>query len=364
VEEFVRSLNDSRSIALDTEGASFHRYVDRVYLIQLSMRHGSAIIDPLAMGTPPGLGEVLEDPDVEVILHDADYDLRLLHQDYGWSVRRVFDTRVAAQLLGIRSFGLGALLQRFFGVTLDKKHQRADWSMRPLTPAMLEYAALDTSYLLDLRDELARALDQLGRTSWAEEEFKRIEGTKWEPETSDEAFLRIKGARDLTRPQLSVLREIARWRDKIASELDRAAFRVIGNEPLLAIAQSTATSLDELSKIKGVPRGIAEKRGDELLSAIERGRGTPPDKMPRFPRPKRFERDSGFEERVARLRAARESAAQRLELDPGVLCSRERLEAIARRGPATLAELAEVDGLRQWQVRELGEDFLRALSRK
>ena len=364
VEEFVRSLNDSRSIALDTEGASFHRYVDRVYLIQLSVRHGSAIIDPLAMGTPPGLGDVLENPDVEVVLHDADYDLRLLHQDYGWSVRRVFDTRVAAQLLGIRSFGLGALLQRFFGVVLDKKHQRADWSMRPLTPAMLEYAALDTSYLLDLRDELARALDQLGRTSWAEEEFKRIEGTKWEPETADEAFLRIKGARDLTRPQLSVLREIARWRDKIASELDRAVFRVIGNEPLLAIAQSTATSLDELTKIKGVPRGIAEKRGDELLSAIERGRGTPPDKMPRFPRPKRFEKDSGFEERVARLRAARESAAQRLELDPGVLCSRERLEAIARRGPVTLAELAEVDGLRQWQVGELGEDFLRALSRK
>jgi len=135
---FLAAVGDARDLALDTEGASFHRFVDRVYLLQLSTRERSAIIDPLTSGPLPALGRMVEDRAVQVVFHDADYDLRLLHQDYGWRVTNVFDTRIAAQLLGLRAFGLAALLERYFGVKLDKKHQRADWSMRPLTPDMLE----------------------------------------------------------------------------------------------------------------------------------------------------------------------------------------------------------------------------------
>ena len=135
VASFVRSIADTGIIALDTEGASFHRFVDRIYLLQLSTREKSAVIDPLPIGSPAELGALLEDRNVEIVFHDADYDLRLLHQDYGWTVRRVFDTRVAAQLVGLKAFGLAALLEKYFDVKLDKKHQRADWSMRPLTRA-------------------------------------------------------------------------------------------------------------------------------------------------------------------------------------------------------------------------------------
>ena len=133
-----------REIAIDTEGASFHRFVDRIYLLQLSTHDATAVVDPLAVGRPERLGALLEDRRVEKVLHDADYDLRLLHQDYGWNTRNIFDTRIAAQLLGLTAFGLAALLDKYFGVRLDKKHQRADWSMRPLTPGMLDYAAQDT----------------------------------------------------------------------------------------------------------------------------------------------------------------------------------------------------------------------------
>ena len=169
------SIADVREIALDTEGASFHRFVDRIYLLQLSTANLSAIIDPLPTGPLPGLGKLVEDPNVEVIFHDADYDLRLLRQDYGWHATHLFDTRIAAQLLGIKSFGLAALLEKFFDVRLDKKHQRADWSMRPLTDDMLDYAAQDTRYLLDLRDQLRQALEAAGRMEWAAEEFARLE---------------------------------------------------------------------------------------------------------------------------------------------------------------------------------------------
>ena len=154
IDDFLGSIAQAQIVALDTEGASFHRFVDRIYLLQLSTREQTAVIDPLSIGTPVGLGTLLENPSVEVVFHDADYDLRLLQQDYGWQVRNIFDTRVAAQLLGYTAFGLAALLERFFAVKLDKKHQRADWSMRPLTPGMLDYAAQDTINLLELRDRL------------------------------------------------------------------------------------------------------------------------------------------------------------------------------------------------------------------
>jgi ribonuclease D len=130
---------------------------------------------------------------------------------------------------------------------------------------------------------------------------------------------------------------------------------------MLAIAASSATSLDDLMKIKGVPRGLFGRRGDELMAALERGRGTPPEKQPRFPKPLRYDKDPRFDERLARLRAVRDAAAHRLALDPGVLCSREKLEAIARRNPRSLEELAGVEGLRKWQVNELGEEIIRAL---
>lgn len=361
VERFLARIANSRSIALDTEGASFHRFIDRIYLLQLTTREASAILDPLTIGVPEGLGALLESRQVEVVFHDADYDLRLLHQDYGWRVTNIFDTRVAAQLLGIRAFGLAALLERYFGVKLDKKHQRADWSMRPLTPGMLDYAAQDTEHLLDLRDRLGNELSKMGRASWAAEEFARLEGTRWDADDAREAFLRVKGARDLTRRQLALLRELVMWRDQAARSLDRATFRVVGNETLLDLARSAPTTRAALGAVKGMPRGMLENRAAEMIAAIERGLAVPENALPRFPRAQRWERDPDFDDVVARLKSARDAAAARLDLDTGVLCARERLEAVARRRPSSLEELAEVPDLRRWQIEVLGEDFLRAL---
>ena len=219
---FLQSLGNVDQLALDTEGASFHRFVDRIYLLQLSTRDRTAVIDPLPIGAPKELGRLLEDPNVEVVFHDADYDLRLLHQDYSWQVRNIFDTRVAAQLLGMRAFGLAALLEKYFRVKLDKKHQRADWSMRPLTRDMLEYAAQDTMHLLALRDQLAEELKRAGRWEWAREEFTLLEETKWEDEDESTGFLRMKGARDFNRRELALLRELVTWRNDVARNADRA----------------------------------------------------------------------------------------------------------------------------------------------
>jgi len=360
-DDFLTDISGIREIAVDTEGASFHRFIDRIYLLQISTRDRSAIIDPLPIGMPKGLGEILEDKNVEVVFHDADYDLRLLHQDYGWHVNHIFDTRIAAQLLGIKAFGLAALLEQFFEVKLDKKHQRADWSLRPLTSGMLDYAAQDTKYLLDLRDQLKAKLDKLGRMEWAQEEFQRLEGTKWEDDDGSGAFLRVKGARDLNRRELALLRELVPWRDSVAKELDRATFRVMGNEVLLDIARTAPKTARELSTMKGMPRGVLERGASAILAAITRGLEVAEENLPRFPRAPKWDREEDFDARVAKLKSVRDGAATRLSLDPGVLCSRERLEAIARKRPERLSDLEDVPGLRRWQIGEMGDDFITAL---
>jgi ribonuclease D len=304
---------------------------------------------------------LLEDPSVEVVFHDADYDLRLLEQDYAWKIKHIFDTRIAAQLLGYSAFGLAALLERFFGVKLDKKHQRADWSMRPLTADMLDYAAQDTRYLLELKDRMSAELARMGRMSWAREEFALLEGTRWADEDPALSFLKLKGARDLSRRELAVLRELVPWRDGVARQMDRATFRVLGNEQLFDVARTQPQTRDALSKIKGMPRGILEQRGGELLDAVRRALAVGEADLPKFPKATRWDRDPEYDARVSALKTARDEAAKRLALDPGVLCSRDRMEAVARRNPATVDELNEVTELRRWQAGELGEAFVKAL---
>jgi ribonuclease D len=361
VDRFLSEISDVKEIALDTEGASFHRFLDRIYLLQISTREQSAIIDPLPIGSPAKLGKLLESKNVEVVFHDADYDLRLLHQDYGWHVTNIFDTRVASQLLGIKSFGLAALLDQFFDVKLDKKHQRADWSMRPLTPDMLAYAAQDTRFLLQLKDHMSGELKRRGRMHWAEEEFARLEGTRWEAEESMEGFLRLKGARDLSRRELAVLREVANWRDTVAAQLDRATFRVMGNEVMFEIARLAPKNTSELGAIKGMPKGMLDRAGADIIAAVRHGMEAPEADLPKFPKGQRWNKDRDFDDKVTRLKSVRDAAAARLELDPGVLCSRERLENIARSGAKTVADLAAVPDLRRWQIEEMGEGFVRGL---
>src|SRR5207253_7401184 len=178
------------------------------------------------------VGRLLADANVEKILHDADYDLRILDRDYGFRARRLFDTRIAAQLAGEPAIGLAALLEKYAGVKLAKEHQKADWSRRPLPPAMLAYAAADTAHLPALREQLRGRLTALGRLAWAEEEFTHLEELRWTgaPDGGGpDAFLRVKGAKALAPRQLAALRELHRWREAVGAEVGRATVRISGN---------------------------------------------------------------------------------------------------------------------------------------
>jgi ribonuclease D len=361
----IARLRTAPLVAVDTEAASFHRHRDRVYLVQLSTRTETHLVDPLAVQGLPGLGELLADPAIECVFHDADYDLRLLAYEFGFRAANLFDTRVAAQFLNEPGIGLAALLEKYLGVRQDKKFQRADWSARPLTPAMLDYAANDTRHLPELRDVLRERLRTAGRLAWAEEECALLTVVSWPTaEPPEIAALGVKGARALSPRALAVFRELYVWRARTAETLDRAAFRVMGNEAMFALAERPPADLAALAAVRGVGRDAVERRGREILAAIRRGLDLPDDQLPRFARAPRFRPDPTFEARLERLKALRAGLAARLQLAPGVLAPNWLLEAIARAGPPTAELLSQVEGIRRWQVNEFGHEIVGAVMGK
>ncbi len=378
--EALAALGREPLVAVDTEAASFHRFHDRIFLIQLSSTSRTEIIDPLAVADLSPVGRLLADPKVEKIFHDADYDLRILDRDYGFRARRLFDTRIAAQLAGEPAVGLAALLEKYAGVKLAKEYQKADWSRRPLPSAMLDYAAADAAHLPALREQLRAKLTERGRLAWAEEEFTRLEDLRWtRAGASDgggggggggggpgdqDAFLRVKRAKALAPRQLAALRELYQWREAQGAELDRATFRIIGNDALLAVAQALPRTPAELSGIAALPASLAARHGPALVDGVRRALALPESDLPRVERAPRPARDPGLDARVERLKAVRNRAAGELGLDPGVLCGRSTLEAVARAQPPPndRAGLSRIGELRRWQIEAFGDALLAALA--
>jgi ribonuclease D len=308
------------------------------------------------------LAGILADPGVEVVFHDADYDLRLLENEYGFRATNLFDTRVAAQLLNEPGVGLAALLEKYLGVHLNKRYQRADWSVRPLTPEMLDYAAADTRHLPVLRDTLRERLRELGRLEWAEEEFEMLgAAARLASEPEEPGYLRLKGAKALNGRALAILRELYQWREDLARRTDKAAFRIMNNESLLLMTKAQPRDLAALKAIRGVGPEQAERRGKDILAAVQRGLDIADCDLPKVERHHRRPPDAAYESRLERLKAARNALAMRYDLQPGVLCPNGTLEAIAGMNPDTLQQMESIRELRRWQLREFGGSLLAAL---
>ncbi|MBL7939379.1 MAG: ribonuclease D [Flavobacteriales bacterium] len=355
-------LAKEKVIALDTEASSFHRYKESVCLIQISTRSQTFLVDPLAVPDLAPLGKLLADPKMEVVIHDADYDLRILAKHHGIRVENVFDTLVAAELLNEAEIGLAALLGKYQGLQIDKKFQKADWSKRPLPQPMLDYAAGDTSHLIALRDILEKKLKEKERWSWAEEEFTLLTDAPFNATANEEpAFLRIKGAKLLKPSQLAILREVHAWRDSVAAKQDRAPFMILGNDILLSLATDPPTDVKDIAARKGVNERMLETHGKRILSAVKQGQDTPKEQWPRLERPKRWDRDNDYEDRLKRLKIARDGLMQQHDLRPGIVAANQLLMDIARTLPGDKASLAALPGIRRYQVEVFGDALLNAL---
>jgi len=351
-EAVVAGIGDG-PLAVDTEADSFHHYREKVCLVQLSFGGQDVLVDPLAEVDLSLLKAPLANPGLRKIVHGADYDVRMLHRHFGLALRGLFDTMVAARLVGERAFGLSALLDKFLNVQLDKRFQRADWSLRPLSSEMVRYAALDTRHLEPLSALLEERLRELGRTDWAREEFERVEAVRWSAgaRRDDEAYLRFKGIRKLNRRQLGVLRELAGLREATARRRDVPPFRIMRDEVLLELVRSSPRHRHELRAVHGLPASWSRDAGaSELLGAVERGLALTDERLPPIPRSEKRKRlDPESEARVRRLCGERDRLADKLGLEPAVLAPRSALEQLVvqlEQGQ----DLERVGGLRGWQI--------------
>jgi ribonuclease D len=343
------------TIAVDTEADSLHSYFDKVCLIQISIPGKNFVIDPLSGIDLAGFGRVLTDPNVTKILHGGDYDLRILHRDFGFTVSNLIDTMISAQLLGYTAFGLAALLERHFGVQVDKAHQRADWSLRPLPRDMLEYAAMDTRHLIPLSIKVRQELTALGRWEWALEEFSRLETVRYrESDEERESWRKVRNIGALDRRSLAILRDLYSWRDALARAADRPPFKIIGNDAITEIARTKTAVPQELARVKGLSRYHWNRYGREIAAIVRLALEIPEADLPPRNEPKSWMRDRATENKIDRMKKVRDRVAIELKIEASVLAPRHVLTAIATGGSL------DVPAMRDWQKRVIGDVLLGA----
>ena len=346
-------------VAVDLESNGFFRYPERVCLVQLATQDAVHVIDPLSIDDPAPLGKLLADPSVDKIFHSADYDIRSLDRDWGFHVRGLFDTSIAAAFVGSEKLGLAAVLKEFLDVEVskEKKLQRADWSRRPLTDEMLQYAAQDVLHLARLKATLDGKLARLGRTAWVREEIDRLAGVRHTPPDAEWGFLSVKGSRILDGRGLAVLRSLHSFRENEALKLDRPPFKVLSDS---VIADLAADPRRDIARVKGIGRYGRGPAAAGVRRAIREGLRASPVRRPRKPRndgerlsPKERAR---ARDRLRLLKGWRAEQAKHLGLAPPLIWPATSLGRLAAR-PDSLPTELDCEEVRGWQRREFGESL-------
>jgi len=356
----VRELAAHAIVAVDTESNSLHAYRERVCLIQFSTPAADYIVDPIRLPDLNPLAPFFANPDQQKVFHAAEYDIICLRRDYGFEFTNIFDTMSAARTLGWPQVGLANILETRFGVKMNKKYQRADWKRRPLTAEQLDYARLDTHYLVALREILLQALTESGRWPEAEEEFARLTRLRADPDAATPdpaAFWRVKGARDLTPAQAAILQALFSYREQQAERLDRPPFKVMGEATLMELARRAPQRAEELQSVPGMTPEQIHRYGHGVLDAIQQGLRAPAQRAPQVDR----EPDE-VRERYDRLHTWRKDRARARGVESDVILPRTALWDLAHRPPRSRDELARVRDLGPWRQETYGAEILALLS--
>ena len=351
IERLIQRIGVAERVAVDTEADSLHNYFEKVCLVQLSLGGAHYLVDPLCGLDLNGLLEALADK--PLILHGGDYDLRMMRASMGFRARReVFDTMIAAQLLGFEQIGLAALIERYFDITIGKGGQKSDWSRRPLSENQLRYAVNDTRFLERLADRMHGELSARGRVDWHRESCRAmVESSGRDHAREPENAWRIKGAGRLTRRQLAYLRELWRWRDQHARSANLPAFRVLGNQEILGLVR-WAESYPGVPLHQGpkLLRNIIGAQLTTLGEAIARVARMDETEWPEPPKRDHEAPRNDCIEEIKSLRVECAQIAQELEIAASTLAPRAAFEAIARSRPRTVDEIMKTGGLLRWQA--------------
>jgi ribonuclease D len=363
LDEVLNVIGDSKVLGIDTESDSLFSYRESCCLIQITGERGpDFIIDPLTVRDLSPLAPLMENPESTKIFHGADFDIVSMKRDFGFRFSNIFDTMIAAQAVGHERFGLFDLASQYFGVTLNKKYQRHDWSSRPLKQEHLDYARLDSHFLPTLMGLLSSEAEERGRTEMLSEEFELLESREWTGrDYQADDCIRIKGASKLTPDQLRVLRAVCSLRDGIASERNRPSFKVWGNDSCLKLASSAPVDRNELRKALGENHHIVRRYAREVIAAVLLGKedtSNPPAPV-RNQKPRvandlpPFSRD--HEKLMTHLRNWRNKTSEEMKLGPGMVVNNTVLKSISALQPHNSEELRRIPEMRRWQIKDWGE---------
>jgi ribonuclease D len=359
LDQLARVLAACPIVAVDTESNSLHAYRERVCLIQFSIPDADYIVDPIAIRDLSPLAPVFANPEQQKVFHAAEYDVVCMRRDYGFAFVNLFDTMSAARTLGWPQVGLASILEQRFGVTMNKKFQRADWKRRPLTPEQLDYARLDTHHLIALREMQLQALTEAGRWPEAQEEFARLARLRADPNNvgpDPAAFWRVKGARDLTPVQAAVLQALFAYRERQAERIDRPPFKVMGEPTLMDIVRRAPRRVEDLQGVPGMTPDQIQRHGRAMVQAVEQGLSAPAQRAPQVEKEPDEVRD-----RYDRLHTWRKNRAKARGVESDVILPRTALWDLARRPPRTRDDLAQIADFGPWRRDTYGEEILALL---
>lgn len=322
-------------IAVDTESNSLYAYQEQVCLIQFSTRSKDYLIDALALPDLSPLATIFSTNRMLKVFHAAEYDLICLFRDYGFKFDFLFDTMIAARILGYQKIGLGALLEKYFGLQMNKKYQRANWGKRPLKADMLDYARQDSRYLIPLQEKLRAELVAAGLWDLALEDFRRMtQGIEDTTESDEDDFWKLHGARDLSPEKAAVLKSLYQFREATARAQNRPSFKVISHQALVELAETCPQHHADLLNLSALHENQAKRYGRGLLNAVQAGQHAPPISPPNHTRP-----HNSVLERIDALQEWRKHTGQNLGVPSDVVLPRDVLNRIAWANPADLAEL-------------------------
>ena len=366
MQQLIENMSASDSIAIDTEADSLYHYYQKVCLIQLSFSGQNYIVDPLSDIKTAKFLTLLSHK--SLILHDAAYDLRMMKSSFGFEVNGpVFDTMVAAQLVGCHNLGLSSLLAEFFGVVLAKTGQKSDWSRRPLSESLLRYASADTFYLHMLADLLKAKLKTLDRLSWHKESCRKVVSAAFDdkPEADPDQAWRMKGTKGLGRAALTMVQQVWKWRDGESQKADVPPFRVMA--PKLVVHLSAWAAMHpkaSLSKGPRLPRNCNGRRLEELKKAIAIAHNMPESQRPGHLKPKRRTRPAPESEAmVDELKREVAIIADQLEISPQVIASRAMLKSIAINRSVTIKDIVKCSGMLGWQGKLIHDSVKRVIEK-
>jgi ribonuclease D len=362
LDQFVSRISQEKILAVDLEADSMFHYQEKVCLLQMAGNGENVVIDPLEVNDLSPLAPIFKDKDVCKVFHGSDYDVRSLYRDFSIEINNLFDTQLASMFMGQRETSLGAVVCNRFGIELDKRYQKKDWSQRPLPDGMIEYAASDVYHLIPLARMLMDELEEKGRLGWVREECDYLSEVRPMENGNDPLFLRFRGAGRLPRRNLAALEGLLQYRRELAEKKDRPLFKVISNTALLKIATEMASSPQAMEAARCLSAKQIRIYGKPLSAIVKKASALTEKDLPTYPRRRRPSMSPKVPERIKVIKAWRDRLADRLELDPALLFNKALMTAIAVKKPAEIQGLRTVEGIRNWQVKAFGKEVLTVLS--